>query len=327
MSKAAAGSNNHNGNEMNSNQIESILQSQVRPRLSRATTMLSSTSQLDLHLLTGQYSLLLVASALLASNKLTGSVLKWARGVNDRDGVRVVGQDVVTVDLASQVRYVSVLVAASRAGHGHGQAVEHLATKLRKMSSLISDFRTFSRLWGLLGIAQWALDLAYSKKTTNVENDKDGNNNHESDEDDPVVKAITWAQVAVNVVMQPVENVAFLANHDVIDLGNNKNNKVYNISVGKLWRWSSRLWAAHLMLDFARLARQRHAGSKDDGVSKRNQEQWWREFVVDAANLPLALHWSAHDGFLPDLAIGALGTIAGGVRLVRLWHDASSRQG
>src|SRR4051812_29574574 len=60
-------------------------------------------------------------------------------------------------------------------------AIRSLETRLRNLSTLISDFRIFSRLWGLFGIVEWAVQV------------------YESPPKDLQLRQIAYAQVAVNI--------------------------------------------------------------------------------------------------------------------------------
>ena len=59
---------------------------------------------------------------------------------------------------------------------------------LKALSALISDFRIFVRLWGLLGIYKWGKGLLTEPPS------------------DRVLERIAWAEVLVNVAYQVLEN-------------------------------------------------------------------------------------------------------------------------
>lgn len=54
---------------------------------------------------------------------------------------------------------------------------------------------------------------------------------------------------------------------------------------------------------------------------KKVQEEWWRQFSVNAAYLPLTIHWSLDGGLVSDLWVGLFGSVAGFTGLKRLWEQ------
>jgi hypothetical protein len=178
------------------------------------------------------------------------------------------------------------------------------AQRLRALSDLISDFRIFARLWGLLKIYQW------------------GKRTWRSPHGDAVVRGIVYAQVVVNVLYQYLENGAYLSSKGVAGWSAQRQKRA--------WLWSSRFWMAHVGLDFVRLGREwalRKGTTKEkevvlDGkgaVVEQGDQEWWRgwvrELLIDAAWAPLTLHWSLENGLLGDFWVGLLGSVAGVARL------------
>jgi len=187
-----------------------------------------------------------------------------------------------------------------------------LSNSLKALSDLIGDFRIFVRLWGLLGIWKWGKSLL----------------------DDPpadlVLKRIAWAQVLVNVLYQFLENGAYLASKGVLEWSADKQTKA--------WIWSSRFWAAHVALDFWRLAHERDIrraklikAMREGNASKvakergRLQEEkaWRKDMVVNLAYAPLTVHWSLEKGIVGDVWVGLLGAVAGVAGLRELWKETS----
>ncbi|KAK9324300.1 hypothetical protein V1517DRAFT_351459 [Lipomyces orientalis] len=257
------------------------LAKQSDPALAKADRILSASSSLDLNLMTVQYALVFVAESITA--------------VHNR---RVLRQ--VYTQLSSLVKYFSgyTLVAADVA-----VPPPSVAVRMRALSSLISDVRIFHRLWGLIGLLRWAIATMQAPPN------------------DAVLKAVAFTQVVTNIIYQPLENIAYLASHEIIPFSKAK--------INRLWVVSSRLWAAHVILEFVRLARVKYLAKKD--VSEQSGEKatdgktadtlWRRQLIVNAAYFPLTIHWSLETGLLTDLAVGALGTIAGGARLIPLWKQ------
>jgi hypothetical protein len=181
-------------------------------------------------------------------------------------------------------------------------AITSLAPRARALSGLISDFRAFTRLWGLLGMYQWGKGLWSGAAAP-----KDG-----------ILLFCAWGQCLAYTAYQILENRAYLAGKGVIG------------REGKLilrdWLWSSRCWMFAVGLEFVRLNRVRQKWNSVDkkrqqeGVVvseeakiKRRQEvvQWRKDLIVNLANSPLTLHWSVDGGTLDDTTVGFLGALAG----------------
>jgi hypothetical protein len=177
------------------------------------------------------------------------------------------------------------------------------AQRLNALSSLISDFRIFARLWGLLGIWKWGKRVL------------------ENPPEDSVLRSVSYAQVVVNIAYQYLENYAYLSSKGVLGWSTEKQNRAYI--------WSSRFWVAHVGLDFVRLyheaAKRRNKGKGKEGVENLEETAWrakWRrEMVSNAAWAPLTLHWSLEQGLVGDFWIGVFGSVAGMTGLRERWKD------
>ncbi len=121
------------------------------------------------------------------------------------------------------------------------------------------------RLWGLLGIWSWGAATWRDPPR------------------DRALKALAWTQVVANALYQYLENGAYLGSHGVFAFSTAKQNRWY--------AWSSRFWMAHVVLDFARLARVRQLrhrsgesvggeGEEKEGKVERVKEEakWRRRF-------------------------------------------------
>jgi len=173
---------------------------------------------------------------------------------------------------------------------------------LRALSDVISDFRIFARLWGLLGIWAWGGAVLSNPPT------------------DAVLRSIAVAQVAINALYQVLENGAYLASKGVLKWSKEKQN----------WAWilSSKCWAAHVALEGGRLGwlawkeRQRKSGDETMGMKEEDKQRWKRELGVTAAYAPLTIHWSIESGVLSDTWVGLLGSVAGWIRLKQVWVNS-----
>jgi hypothetical protein len=181
-----------------------------------------------------------------------------------------------------------------------------LSQSLKALSALVSDFRIFARLWGLLGIYKWVKGLAQNPPA------------------DRVLARIAWAEVLVNVAYQVLENGAYLAGKGVLGWDARRQ--------ARAWAWSSRFWAAHVGLEFTRLGylwgeRMRaRAKGKDKEMSGDREEEsraWRRDLVSNAAYAPLTVHWSLEEGVVGDFWVGLLGTVASGVGFAEVWKNTT----
>lgn len=206
------------------------------------------------------------------------------------------------------------------------------ARSLEALSALIGDFRIFMRLWGLLGMYQWG-KAAYMQPSK-----------------DTLTRRVTYIQVVVNTVYQVLENGAYLSSKGVMEWSAEKQNKA--------WLWSSRMWAAHVALEFVKLGhgmlkvKKEAKGNikdslvntgtgydqmkveklaedvveegklvKDAAVKKAREDKAWTDgFMKNCAYAPLTLHWSVEGGLVTPFVVGALGTIVGLVNVRNQWR-------
>jgi hypothetical protein len=176
------------------------------------------------------------------------------------------------------------------------------AKRLKALSSLISDFRIFARLWGLIGIWKWG------KKTYN------------NPPANTLTKRIIQAQIFVNILYQYLENGAYLSSKGVLGWSSEKQTKA--------WIWSSRFWMAHVGLEFIRLyheyVQRRNRGTYEerttdgpegDVITEEGDAEWkakWtKEMVINLAYAPLTVHWSLEKGLVGEFWVGLLGSLAG----------------
>jgi hypothetical protein len=176
------------------------------------------------------------------------------------------------------------------------------APRSRALTALVSDFRSFSRLWGLLGL--WALAARLLRTPPQ----------------DAVLRAVAWGQCMAYIAYQALENRAYLAGKGVVPLPRDGAKGVV-----RGWLWSSRAWMVAVALEFVRLARvaqlgaRQAAGAKTEEARAEEAAQWRRDLVVNIANAPLTVHWSVEGGTLGETAVGFLGMVAGLVGFRQRW--------
>lgn len=187
---------------------------------------------------------------------------------------------------------------------------------VKALADLISDFRIFFRLWGLVTIYAW------------------GRETYTTPPRDPVVKILLWAQIGASATFQVLENAAYLA--------------VKGVLRGEKWerrqtRWdalSNRWWMAQVVLELLRLARVRQmqfneefgaqtVGEGEKEVKVQSQElerKWWNEVYLNAGWLPLTLHWSFEDPAhspVSETWIGICGMLAGVSGFRKVWEETA----
>ncbi|KAI2626633.1 hypothetical protein GGR54DRAFT_478492 [Hypoxylon sp. NC1633] len=218
-----------------------------------------------------------------------------------------------------------------------GRVLE-LARRLRALSGLMSDARTFLRLWGLLNMYFWLRRLVVrwrSKSISKAQGEKGevGVVRKEDEDDDAVETAISWFQLATCVVFQGLENVAYLSSKGVLGWSGQAQRRA--------GLWSARFWAAFVAAEVGRLfyesgkrgRRSREArfgGAGEVGTTTKTvaqvqaeEAEWtaaWRKSVVrNLAWAPLTVHWSLERGLVGDMAVGALASVPGVIQMRDLW--------
>ncbi|BFZ57777.1 hypothetical protein PYCC9005_004831 [Savitreella phatthalungensis] len=168
-----------------------------------------------------------------------------------------------------------------------------LYLRLKRLRDLLSDYRILARLVGYPAIHTWGIDTA--RKAHRGKN-----------------QWIEDAQVVVNTLYQPLENLAYLSSHDIIPLPKSLENQ--------FWLWSCRCWAAHVALELYRLTIERDEHDKDEVT----RHDWRRELLINLAYAPLTVHWSVDGGIgLDEFKVGLLGTIAGIASLAKAWQSSA----
>lgn len=211
----------------------------------------------------------------------------------------------------------------------------------RNAANLVGDIRVFNRLWGLIPISVWAFDTYHSPPK------------------DAVLRTIVSLQVLANLIYQPLENIAYLAQHSIIG---GVSDKIQS----ELWLKSSYFWGAHVFLEICRVfreyqlakqnavaeayseAREQVVNEKTKGekssasaaknitpssavIKKKvteaiaaNRETWIRDLTINLSYLPLTVHFSLEKGLFSDLMVGLLGVSATAANVLPKWRSISS---
>lgn len=267
-----------------------LFHSTTNSHITHLNRVLSTASGVDTTLILVQYTLTLVHSQLHRILNLNLRRLVTRLAANASKSVRPGDTVVATVRLP-----------------GPTSRLANMAASTKGMASMISDVRTFLRLWGLLGVYAWARGTYYDGPA------------------DPLLRSVAWAQIAANTAYYVLEHGAYLASKNILrDWSAAKQ--------ARWWLWSGRCFAGHVALDYVRLLRTRQlrdearemGEEKEDKMEARRLEAaWWRELVVNAAYSPLVVHWSLESGYVSEAWVGALGTVAGFVGFREAWRKTA----
>ncbi|KAG7883010.1 hypothetical protein KL905_001712 [Ogataea polymorpha] len=182
-------------------------------------------------------------------------------------------------------------------------SLDSLSTKLRLISDYIADVRIFNRMWGLPGLLAFGLEDLHRifRADSNF-----------------ITKLLEATSTISIVAYQPLENVAFAADHNWTHLEKSASLEYYVAS--------SRLWAVFVVLEVVKLVKTmiqtKLAGKPLDLLHNRSLN---RSLVANIANLPLTVHWSLYDGCLSDLTVGFLGTMSSLFDTIDSWGEVSAQ--
>ncbi|KAI5451742.1 hypothetical protein NCC49_001389 [Naganishia albida] len=173
------------------------------------------------------------------------------------------------------------------------------AARFKALSSSIGDARTMMRLLGIIPVLASLPSLLSSSLAKT----------------DPTAHIINSLQTLSLLAYYPLENISYLSGKGVFPLPPARE---ANWST-----WSCRFWAAYVVLDVWRLARQwegmrgqervlRVSPEKGDMEALRKEkESWAEEVVTNVGYAPLTIHWSLPNGaWTNEMWTGIFGTVA-----------------
>ncbi|KAI0841749.1 hypothetical protein F5Y06DRAFT_260360 [Hypoxylon sp. FL0890] len=226
--------------------------------------------------------------------------------------------------LAASLPPSATLVFTAKALPSHGVArILELAKRLRAFSTMLTDARTFLRLWGLLNMYFWLRRLVLARRQR-AEDKKQG---IKAKKEDKIENAISWLQLSTCIVFQALENGAYLSSKGVLGWAPSTQRKAS--------LWSARFWATFVGVEVGRLFYESHkrglrpreekfAGGKTAQQVQAEEMEWndsWKKSVArNLAWMPLTVHWSMEQGLLGEMAVGALASIPGVIQMRDLWR-------
>ncbi|KAF2851477.1 hypothetical protein T440DRAFT_467739 [Plenodomus tracheiphilus IPT5] len=281
--------------------------------LVRLSKLLSAPSGTDTLLCTTSYTLTLVHALLsrLLERRLGDIASEIAKKA---DGILLPGETLIaSLPAPTSTKLIAQIVGSSKA-----------------LAEVISDYRIFVRLWGLVGIYTWARGTYLTPLPD------------DADKKEKLVRGLTWCAIASCVGFQVLENGAYLASKGALTTSS------WTGDVGKArenawWLWSSRFWAAYVGVEIAKLGvewyyhvkrptpTQGGDGEKEDKLARDEEVKrsalenwvWWKDLASNVAYAPMTLHWSREKGLLSDWGVGACGMVAGGAMLADAWRKTA----
>lgn len=156
-----------------------------------------------------------------------------------------------------------------------------LSGHLKNLSSAISDYRMFWRVFHTPATIEWALDLLLNNKQSNT-----------------FLRWSDYIQAVSGVGYQVLEDIAYLAMKGVLPISAARQ--------ADIWVVSCLFWLVHVALELIKAAYFRAHG---EPVNKLN-------LLVNLAWAPLTVHWSTYTGIFDPQWVGLLGSIACVPRLI-----------
>lgn len=211
--------------------------------------------------------------------RLTGAVLEdLARGALRHNARKLISL-ALTLPPSTTVTFSNKVVASPFAALGLA-----LSARLKAMSGVLTEVRTFGRLFGLLGLYFAAKKFIMSRLAP-----ADPEKNQDAKAERTFDTLVSAAQIISLISFQATENVAYLASKKVLPFT--------PATQGKLAQWSVRSWAMYIGMELGRLLvdRQRRVSAAGGKLTTKDAEwsaNWKKEFTGNLAWAPLTIHWS-----------------------------------
>jgi hypothetical protein len=251
-------------------------------RITRLSKILSTSAGVDTTLTLVGYSLFFVSSQLSTLQNLELKVLS---------------------------RLFANNASAGALKHGSASIVKlaNLESSMKLLAGMCSDFRTFTRLWGLLGIYTMV------------------KRNYLDPPKDVILNAVSWTQTGTLGLYYVYENGYYLAGKGVL--------KGWAAADIKRWaKTSLKMFLAYTVLEYVRLYRARQllevkrakaVSAKENEDIEKEEAVWLRTAVVDIAYTPLGVHWASENGIMSDGWVGGLMTLVGLIKFKAAWALAA----
>ncbi|KAG0647711.1 hypothetical protein D0Z07_6551 [Hyphodiscus hymeniophilus] len=263
-----------------SDMMAAIFKSKADARIMRLYKILSTSTGVDTTLTLVGFSLFFVSSQLSTLRNLETKVL---------------GR--LFADNAKALKYGSASIVK----------LADLETSMKLLAGMCSDFRAFTRLWGLLGIyAMVKRDYFNPPK-------------------DAILNAVSWSQAGTLGLYYFYENGYYLAAKGVLR----------GWAGPDIKRWaktSLKMFLAYVALEYVRLYRERQllevkrakaVSAKENEDVEREEGAWVRTALMNVCYAPLGVHWVSENGIMSDGWVGGLMSLIGVVKFRAAWTLAA----
>lgn len=210
-------------------------------------------------------------------------------------------------------------------GAALASAAIRFAAKLKTFSGLLTDVRTFGRLWGLLGLYFAAKRFIAARLAVKDAAPADEKQKKQDFAASSVGLTFTAVKLATIIFFQATENITYLASKNVVGLN--------PATTGKIAGWSVRAFMYYVHIEVARGLIERAlrvSDARGRGVSAAAEDPAWdaawkRDFFRNLAWSPLTLHWATDLGPLKlnELAISAFALWPACGQLRDLWRSTA----
>lgn len=171
-----------------------------------------------------------------------------------------------------------------------------LAYHLKKINSYLADIRIFNRLTDSIKYMPWIIDEYHAFTNTN------------SPTSIPKFdRFINLLQSLNCLVLEILENLGWLTDHDWIGTGNNEWWCI------ETYIWCCRVWGVYLLIEIMEIIR------RTPMTKWSNNKQWQINLFKNVIQLPLVLHWSLRDGCLTPFWVGLCGSGASWWNFKDMW--------
>ncbi|CAX42466.1 conserved hypothetical protein [Candida dubliniensis CD36] len=169
-----------------------------------------------------------------------------------------------------------------------------LAYHLKKINSYLADIRIFNRLTDSIKYMPWIIDEYQSFININGDIPK-------------FDRFINLLQSLNCLILEILENLGWLTDHDWISTGNNEYWCI------ETYIWCCRVWGVYLLIEIMEIIR------KTPMNKWLNNKQWQINLFKNIIQLPLVLHWSLRNGCLSPFWVGVCGSGASWWNFKDMW--------
>lgn len=227
------------------------------------------------------------------------------------------------VALALQLPPSTTLSLSSRATGLSPLAIValRLSARLKALGALISEVRTFNRIWNLLEIYLATKKFVLSLRQQSASSSDGGEKKQEDKGRKYFDVAMTAASLASFASFQVTESVALLGERKILPVSPRAQDR--------LAMWCVRSWCASTVLDILRLVVERGRRLRDVADDEKTiasadhqawADRWQTDMLRSLAWFPSTVHYSVGGGLLSELTIAALSFYPGVSGFMETWN-------